>query len=288
MSEYLLNIAARNTTNNSNELSPSASLFNEAKTGVSEGLIEKNDIQNNAMQNKFFHQGIDTAQTLTPQNAQLDAVLIETEKGLTNKNFENSYFSKHIERGTAEKENRTLNNKTVEKLNFEIGEGTSNNILGNTGDKKNEYEQIFASKSVSKFLPEKKDTKKRTSKKTYKRSGDIILSESFPSDKKKYSEKKIIQPADKRDESEDKKITLSNNLRIERIAPNQPEQLSKIPVQNNKMNEATPKLIIGKITVEILPPKLPVPQKIITRVVQSSSKNSFSKANKLSFGLGQL
>lgn len=51
---------------------------------------------------------------------------------------------------------------------------------------------------------------------------------------------------------------------------------------------AAPKLVIGKITVEVVPPAAPVPQKIITRTVQTSSSASQPKNNRLSFGLGQL
>jgi hypothetical protein len=288
MSEYLINIAARNTGSNSNELLPSASLFNTAGTGMSEGLIEKNNTQDNAIQNHFFQQGIVSAQPLTPQKAQLDDALNESEKGLTQKNTENSYFSKHIERVAAEKENEPLNNKTVETISFKIDEEASHKIVTNTGDKQNENEQIFVDKKVLKILPEKKETKKQTSKKTNEKPEDTSLNDSIHTDKIIYSEKQIIRPADKKDEIQNEKVTLSNNVRIERITPNQPEQLSKIPLQNNKMNEATPKLVIGKITVEILPPKLQTPQKIITKVVQSPSKDSYSKSNKLIFGLGQL
>lgn len=56
----------------------------------------------------------------------------------------------------------------------------------------------------------------------------------------------------------------------------------------NKTNQPVPKLVIGKIIVEILPPKLPAPQKVITRIVQSSAKETHTKSNKLIFGLGQL
>jgi hypothetical protein len=288
MSEYLLNIAARNMGSNSNELLPSATLLNITDTKMGEDFNENNDIQYNAIQNQSFQEGIVSAQPLTPQKAQLNDVLNETEKGSTQKKTENSYFSKHIERVAAEKENEPLKNKAVETISFKIDEEASNNIVANTGDKQNENEQIFANKSILKILPEKKETKKQTSKKTNKKPEGISLNENINTDKIIYSEKQIIHPSDNRDEIKNEKITLSNNLRVERITPNLPEQLSKILVQNNKMNEATPKLVIGKITVEILPPKLPTPQKIITKVVQSPSKDSYSKSNKLIFGLGQL
>jgi hypothetical protein len=288
MSEYLLNIAARNTGTNSNELLPSVPQFNTSDTGINEDFIEKDVIQFNGIQNQSFQQGIVSAQPLTPQKAPLDAVLNETEKSFTQKNTENSYFSKHIERLADEKENSPLKNKTAETINFKIDQGTSSNTVANTSDEQNEHEQIFTNKTVLKILPEKKEAKKQTSNKINKKPEGISLNESVNADKIIYSEKQIIQPADKKDEAQNNKINDSNNLRPERITPNQPEQLSKIPVQNNKINEATPKLVIGKITVEIMPPKLPVPQKIITKVVQTPSKESYSKSSKLSFGLRQL
>ena len=56
----------------------------------------------------------------------------------------------------------------------------------------------------------------------------------------------------------------------------------------NKANQPVTKLVIGKIIVEILPPKLPATQKVITRIVQASAKETHTKSNKLIFGLGQL
>jgi len=56
----------------------------------------------------------------------------------------------------------------------------------------------------------------------------------------------------------------------------------------NRKNPPTPKLVIGKITVEILPPAAQPATKIITRVVQSPSTENYSKMNRLNFGLGQL
>jgi len=56
----------------------------------------------------------------------------------------------------------------------------------------------------------------------------------------------------------------------------------------NRNNPPSPKLVIGKITVEILPPVAQPATKIITRVVQPPSTENYPKMNRLNFGLGQL
>jgi hypothetical protein len=285
MSQYLLNIAARNTGSDANELLPLVPLFIAVNTGIGENFIEENDTQDNAIQNQSVEQGIVPPQPLMPQKAQQAAVLNETEKGLAKKNTQASYFSKHIERVAAEKENGSVKNKTVETVSFKMHEAASEGVVKNTGDKQNVYETGFVNNTVSKITPVKKITKKQTSEKANKKTVAANLNEA---DEIIFAEKQIIQPADKTTEVQHKKINLSDNSGIERIIPNEPGQLNNKPMQRSKEHEAAPKFVIGKITVEMLPPKLPAPQKIITRVVQSPSKDGYSKSNKLIFGLGQL
>ncbi len=56
----------------------------------------------------------------------------------------------------------------------------------------------------------------------------------------------------------------------------------------SKTTKVAPKLVIGKISVEILPADVAKPTKIITRVVQAPTSSNSSKTNILSFGLGQM
>jgi hypothetical protein len=95
----------------------------------------------------------------------------------------------------------------------------------------------------------------------------------------------IIHPAVK---SDSPKITndIFNRLNLNYIIPAQLDPGESRPT-NIRNNQVTPKLVIGKITVEILPPLAQQPPKIITRVVQAPSTENHSKTNRLSFGLGQ-
>lgn len=241
MSEYLLNIVARSMGNNATGLLPSKPVFNSADAGTVQDFAAENNIEDNALQNKFVEQKIG---------------LHKTGAGFSQNNIETSYFSKHIERvETGEEEINLVKNKATETISFKIDEGAPQAAAL---DNKNLNEPVV-NKIVSKIAPGRKDTKKQ-----------------------------IIQPSGKSDEFQNKKINLSEKVRLERITPNQPEQMHKRLVQNSKKNETVPKLIIGKIIVEILPPKLPVTQRTLTKVVQSSSKDNYSKSNKLIFGLGQL
>ncbi|MEI6682111.1 MAG: hypothetical protein WCO44_05765 [Bacteroidota bacterium] len=77
---------------------------------------------------------------------------------------------------------------------------------------------------------------------------------------------------------------------IREIMPREPS----IPSREEKNNprepksETAPKLVIGKITVEIALPPPTQPQKIITRVVQKSAEENHGNTNRLRFGLGQM
>lgn len=96
----------------------------------------------------------------------------------------------------------------------------------------------------------------------------------------------FIHPAVKPDSP---KITndIPNRLNLKYIIPAQLAMGDNRPT-NIRNNQVTPKLVIGKITVEILPPPPHQAPKIITRVVQAPSTENHSKINRLSFGLGQL
>jgi hypothetical protein len=87
---------------------------------------------------------------------------------------------------------------------------------------------------------------------------------------------------------ESKKITHIETLKIvpkvAKLNPPLPNPVAPVA----KGNRSAPKLVIGKISVEILPPAAPQPAKVVTRVVQAPSYSESSKTNKLRFGLGQL
>jgi hypothetical protein len=253
MSEYLLNIAVRSTGVVTNGLLPAMPVFNAVDPGIVEDLTAENNIPGSAAQDQFVQQSIVPVQPVPLQKLQQAAVLNKTETKEQKENSGRSYFSKHIERVEAEQANSPVENKTRETIPFKM-EGPSQKIaIESLGVKNKINELIPVNKKVSKVIPEKKQV-------------------TDPSVKNEDLKKNKLKP---------------ERLHIERITPNQPGMENKRPGQNKKQQQA-PKLVIGKIIVEILPPIKPVPQKVITRVVQSASQNSFPKSNKLSFGLGQL
>ncbi|MBK9225657.1 MAG: hypothetical protein IPL67_00980 [Ignavibacteria bacterium] len=138
-------------------------------------------------------------------------------------------------------------------------------------------------KRLVKLVSEKPGKNKHPREEAGKRSIDVVITDEVLS-----LEKQMIAPSVK--DKEEKKNTLQpkSDSGIEQLTPNHSGIVNKAAVNNNKTNQPTPKLVIGKITVEILPPVTPTPQKIFTRVVQSASKDSHSRSNKLIFGLGQL
>lgn len=97
-----------------------------------------------------------------------------------------------------------------------------------------------------------------------------------------------IEPAVK----DEKQRTTKDRVNISKLTRLIPVPELPVPAKNRPdqmlNKQATPKLVIGKITVEILPPAVPPPPKVVTRVVQPALTENHSKMSRLSFGLGQL
>ncbi len=292
MSDYLLNIAARGEANDMKGLMPAThSFFSAVDAGIVEDFATENNIPDSAAQNQFVQQSILPDQPSPLQKAQPAVVLDRTELKKEEKNTETSYFSKHVERVEAKEENSTLKTNIAETVSFKIEPPTPKkdvDVVENTALKPYENEPNFDGKIASKIIPEKKETKKKSGE---KRTDDVSETDTFSkpshSDEKRIVVKQKINPAFD-DEDRKKNNLLPATIPAERIIPKQPNQVNKLSVQNNMLKEAAAKLVIGKIIVEILPPKLSAPQKIITKVVQSPSNDSYTKSNKLIFGLGQL
>lgn len=77
---------------------------------------------------------------------------------------------------------------------------------------------------------------------------------------------------------------------VQEIMPRIPESFSQDKQRSaaESKNETVPKLTIGKITVEIVPPPASQPQKVITRIVQKPADDNNGRMNRLGIGLGQL
>ena len=126
---------------------------------------------------------------------------------------------------------------------------------------------------------------------------DILLSEDLKAvnnddDKIKSGKIPVIAPPVKKELIDKNDKNLNWHIPV-RIMPTQLSLHKDKPVNdnsnnNNNSNAPKPRLVIGKIIVEVLPSAKPVPPKIITRTVESPSTANHSKISRLSFGFGQL
>lgn len=191
-----------------------------------------------------------------------------TEPKVLEKNVELPYITRHVQRMIVN-EKSEINNEGLQSA-----KSTGNNILYK------EHQAGYLENIQSKIM---------YGKTANGNDGSLLKdSKSFgnvndTTDSKKTS---IIHPAVKPDSS---KITndIPNILNLKYITPAQLAPGDNRPT-NIRNNQVTPKLVIGKITVEIMPPPAQQASKIITRVVQAPSTENHSKINRLSFGLGQL
>ncbi len=280
MSQYLSNIAARSAGNNTPPILPSTRLFNAVDSGIMPGFADENNSPGRAEQNQFVQQGNVPVQPVPLQRVQQAVVLNKADTKEQERNTEPYYFSKHIEREETVTAGGHTKNKSTETIHFKMELPSQKTTEVNATVRQNLNEPGFVHKAVSKIVPGKKDKKDQTGEKA----GGELTEADGVDEMVPVKTQNIKPPVD--DPGKNKLLPVHPG--IERIIPNQPDQVDKKAMADNKLTEAAPKLVIGKIIVEILPPTLPASQKIITRVVQSASKDSFSKSNKLIFGLGQL
>jgi len=288
MSHYLSDIAARSITNDNLSLIPS--------TPVPE-VIDKESAPDNFQQPEFVQQSIDPVQSNEKQFIEPAVEINRMDAPLPGTHVERSYISKHLERVEADQETSPAKDQPHETVSFKTVEISKINEAGSLDVKSKVNEPAFIDKTVSKIIPEKKVTKKQTVEKTknkphIEKTGDkphepVQVHVHANTDEIIRVQKQIINPSVK-DADQEKNNLQPTSSHTERIIPNKPDLENKRPVQQNKTNQPTPKLVIGKIVVEILPPIVPVTPKVITRVVPSSSKTGHHKSNKLIFGLGQL
>jgi len=91
--------------------------------------------------------------------------------------------------------------------------------------------------------------------------------------KSESAEQKIINLSPEIEQQ--KKISpVFNSYELTRITPSQPILEKNVPL-NNKSNQETPKLVIGKIIVEVLPQEVQTTPKAITNVVIQSLDDDY-------------
>jgi hypothetical protein len=232
----------------------------------------------------LFQQEKVQIQPAIPEKMRLEAVSKKTEIKEQRQTDDPNYFSKHVERVEREEESIVAKNKSTEPLTFSIKKPWQKLDLQKQEMLRNADESIFMDTTIPKITPEIKEAQKITPVKNESDNREPVPDKDIiPVKKQVITLTPLIEKA-----AEVKNNHLRNNPKIERLRPAQPEMDLPQKQQHNHPNQQPNKLVIGKIIVEILPPKQPLPQKVITRVVQSSPKDSFPTSNKLSFGLGQL
>jgi hypothetical protein len=282
MREYLLNIAARSSGNSPQEMLPSMAVFGAAQSGNVDDFSEENNNQEVAGQNQFVQQSMLLVQPVSIQPAQQSLVLSRTENKEEGKSIEPTYFSKHIERVETEVESNPVKNNNSATINYKNEQLLRKKGIEKIAVKHYESEPGLFNKSIAKIAPEIKVAVKQESQKSGDNFNEAVQEEETIS---------VIKPRINpliKDEVQKENGLKQSSSRIQRLTPSHQDIKPAGPVHRNQINQPAPKLVIGKIVVEILPPKLPVPQKVITRVVPPPANDGHSKSNKLIFGLRQL
>jgi hypothetical protein len=195
-----------------------------------------------------------------------------------------SYITRHVERATVlEKENQDSNHSytrmPTERTN-EAGKVDFNKSVQEFIDPE-DNKNVFSITERANSDNEKAETKFQKSRQQQYNT----LKPSVPFKQQISLEKqRIVEPTDRKVSTEIPKKTAE---RLSLVQPSQKQAESSMAA-NSKPNRHTPKLVIGKITVEVLPPEKPALPKIITRLIKNTPASEHSKPGKLSFGLGQL
>jgi len=281
MDHYLSDIASRSTGENFPVIMPvkPGVYFHDA--GLANDVMGENDSQDYSRKDQKIRQNS------TPvQPRELRELQHADNKGMSNNRMSDrhpgkSYFTRYVERVETVKEKDVAKNLPQQKVHPEKGEPFQNEPDGIPRVKDDIGETTEVSKTGSIIFPAKKGADEQNDE----TSGIRPMEKVHDDETDAIKEQSLLLSAE--DERQDT-INIPDEISPERhIFPNRPVIENKTPVQN-KIHKEAPKLVIGKITVEIIPPVVPLPQKTITKVIHASSDNISLKANKLSFGLGQL
>lgn len=302
MSNYLSAIAARSNQNNNIPLMPPVPAMSDADAGLVQDFADQNFFMESSQKengksslipssperaefnkktpwdksdenkpaedfsiNELNHKNKVQIQPDIPQQILPDTFKDNREaKDSTNINI-TPYITRHVERMIVNEKSRN------DKIAF-----MSANAKNHAGlsKKSEDYPENLSVKNIQSNASEAKDGSFLNPLESAERMNDIRKRESNNNHKVKSEKTSLV------------KNTIGPPI-LPRINPVQ--AFADISSQaRNRNNPPTPKLVIGKITVEILPPAAQPSTKIITRVVQSPSTENFSKMNRLNFGLGQL
>lgn len=287
MSQYLINIASRNAEVKGNDMLPPSSASNSGILGIDEDSTNENYSQVNEVQYQFIQPNEDIFQEDIIKNkpSKFDSNRPEfketTEITENQKNFDPTYFSKYIERVGTQEKSIHLNNPSADFSRFETKKPYQKSAKNRVESRKNidESEDVF--NTFSKGIPEKNGTENRLDERFVQEFSEPHQINPKPVEKNPVSP--ILEEPDRKE-----KKNLSDKLSDGNTIAMEPKADDSRNVLRTITNEPSPKVVIGKIVIEILPPIKAPSEKIIQRVARTPSKDNFSKTNKLIFGLGQL
>jgi hypothetical protein len=264
MSDYFFQIASRNIPNSSPSLRPAISLIERDNSDPFQAGKVFQPI------NSFLFPPTEPFQNVSRRQNPKE-LHEHVEDASPGKSDEMPYFKKYIERlETGEKKGTT---EQIVNKNAFLG---FNDYPTNTSLIKNQNAEDLKPVPNYSLDPVLKNGA-RKSEFTNSRF-------SYPEPKLIHSENKTLLKPSFKEENLTDNITRENSTSIKRLHPVQP---LNIPV-NTRNNQSAPKLVIGKITVEVVQAERPTPAKVVNRVIQVPSDSNRASTNKLSFGLGQL
>ena len=290
MNLYLAAITARSAQDDAQSLTTT--------TAVPTVLDEKSTVaeKDNFRQIEFNQQSLEPDQSYPIHP--IKNSIIKNEIPLSEKSSGQSYFSSHTERLNNSESGSAFQNNLYETKGIRF-EKPSHKITSIADPVSlNKIESTFNAKTGLNTLLPKKEKENQTTNV----SPELLAQRTIPGQpsisdgpsksaeinettRSVIEQKQFMAPSMELLQNVNKLI--SNKTGIAQITPNMEVNENNQLIQNKKQL-ATPKLVIGKIIVEVLPPIATVPPKIITKVVSQTSMPISLKSNKLIFGLGQM
>lgn len=282
MNPYLATIAARSAQSGTQSLVPTVSeptVFDERSR-----IAENEDFQ----ENESLQQNPEPVQPAQIQPARSPE--IKNKVPVDNRGSEIAYFSKHVERLNNVEVGNTFRDNPLETEGIESEEPSK--WIDTIADPVNPKDSVPSPNTNSNTVSPKKENEKQITIKPPDITAEMGTSDE-PSKLGKMDEpirpvgkqKGLITPS--MDEIQKDNKLIPKKTPIDRLIPNMEGNENNRLIQNKKQT-ANPTLVIGKIIVEVLPPKPNLPPKIIKKVVSQPSQPISSKSNKLIFGLGQM
>ena len=267
---------------------PSSPISNSGISGIDEDFTNEKNSPENEIKNQSIQPNKDIFQEATIKNkaSDIDSNRPEfketTEITENQRNFEPTYFSRYIERVVAQEKIDYINNPSTDFNRFEKKKPFQNAVKDRVENRNNIVESVPIFNTFSKDIPEKNGPDNQLVERDAQE-----FSEPHQINDPTPIEKTLVIPKLESPDRKEMKI-LSGKLSDGNTIAMQPKADNSRSVLRTNTIESVPKVIIGKIVIEILPPIKAPTEKIIQRVAQTPSKDNFSKTNKLLFGLGQL